>query len=194
MSLQSRVPDSLEYNSEQLPIAKRGDGRMNRMGDWFEWASLGIGAGGLVASIVGVVYALLARRAAKSAAAAAERASNETRRTVSRSRRTVETGKAISLINRLKVLHRNGDWEYALEMYPELRSGLSDIQASIPEGFAGLNDVIEGAIAKIRGIEDTVNLARYEPMEPANVPLIDGILNDIHQDLLRLLGTDIHGP
>ena len=166
---------------------------MTWMGAWFEWASLGIGAGGLIASIAGLIFAFLARRAAKSAEAAADRASEETRRAVSRSRRTVETGKAIALIDRLKRLHRNWDWEYAFELYPELRSRLSDIQASIPIEFADLNDVIEDAIIKIRGIEDEVNLARYERREPVNVPQIDGILNDIHQSLLQLLGTDVYG-
>ena len=163
------------------------------MASWFDWVALGIGVGGLAASIAGLIFAFLARRAAKSAEAAATEASQETRRSVSRSRRTVETGKVIFLINRLKALHRSGDWEYALELYPELRSGLSDIQASIEEELVELRDDLADAILKIRGIEDEVNLARYERREPANVPRVDGILNDIQQSLQRLLGTDVHG-
>ena len=139
---------------------------MNRMGAWFEWASLGIGAGGLVASILGVVYALLARRAAKSAAEAAERASSETRRTVSRSRRAADTGRAIALINRLRVLHRDGRWDYALELYQELRSTLSDIHASMPDDLAEIRDAIFDAIYRITELEADVNRARYENREP----------------------------
>ncbi len=56
-----------------------------------------------------------------------------------------------------------------------------------------LRDDLTDAILKIRGIEDEVNLARYELREPANVPQIDRILNDIQQSLQRLLGTDVHG-
>lgn len=171
------------------------------MGAWFDWTSLVVGIGGLVAGTFGLWFAFLAHRsaqlaerAATSAEDAAERASEETRRTVSRSRRTVDNGKAIFLINQLKALHRSGHWEYALELYPELRSGISDIQASLPEEFADLRNDLTDAIPRIRAIEDEVNLAGYERREPGNVPNMDGILNDIHQDLLRLLGTDIHGP
>ena len=91
---------------------------MTLMIAWFDWAALGVGIGGLIASVIGLTFAFLASRAAKSAEAAANRASHETRRAVTRSRRTVDTGRAISLINRLKALHRIGDWEYALELYP----------------------------------------------------------------------------
>ena len=155
-------------------------------------AGLWVGIGGLVAGIIGLIFAFLARRAAKSAEDAAERASEEARRTVSRSHRMVETVRAISTVNQLKVLHRNGDWEYALELYPELRSVLSEIQASMPEELAELRDVLADGIYKIRGIEDSVSIAWYERGVPASVPQFDTILNDIHQSLLRLLGTDVN--
>ena len=90
--------------------------------DYFleNWGSF-VGVLGLLASVGGLVYALLARRAAKSAEKAANEARQETRRTVSRSRRLADTGRAIVLINRLKILHRDGRWDYALELYQEPR-------------------------------------------------------------------------
>ena len=166
---------------------------MTEMGIWFDWAGFGIGAAGLIASIIGVLYAYLARRAAKSAAEAAERASNETRRTVSRSRRAADTGRAIALINRLKVLHRDGGWDYALELYQELRSTLNDIQASMPDDLAEIRVAISDAIYKISELEADVNRARYENREPADVPGIDGVLSDIQRNLERLQSTDIYG-
>lgn len=152
-----------------------------------------VGVLGVIVSAVGLWYAFRAHRAARSAEAAAEKASTETRRTVSRSRRSVDTGRAIALINRLKVLHRNGDWEYALELYQELRSTLSDIHASMPDDLEEIRDAVADAIYKIREIEDEVNRARYESREPADVPQIDRILNDTQQSLERLQSTDLYG-
>ena len=163
------------------------------MGTWFEWAGLGIGAGGLIASIAGLIFAYLARRAAKSAEAAADRASEETRKAVSRSLRTVETGKAIALINRLKVLHRDGRWDYSLELYQELRSILNDIHASMPDDLAEIRDAISDAIHEVTKLEADVNRARYETREPDDVPRLDGVLSDIQRNLERLQSTDIYG-
>ena len=163
------------------------------MGAWFEWVSIAFGAGGLIASIGGLIFAFLARRAAKSAEEAAERASEETRRTVSRSRRAADTGRAIALINRLKVLHRDGRWDYAFELYQELRSTLNDIHASMPDDLADIRDAISDAIHKITELEAYVNRARYESREPDDVPRLDGVLSDIQRNLERLQSTDIYG-
>ena len=163
------------------------------MDAWFDWAGIGIGAAGLTASLIGVLYAYLARRAAKSAETAAQTASQETRRTVSRSRRAADTGRAIALINRLKVLHRDGRWDYALELYQELRSTMSDIHASMPDDLADIRDAVSDGIHKITELEADVNQARYENREPASVPRLDGALSDIQRNLERVQSTDIYG-
>lgn len=163
------------------------------MDAWFDWAGIGIGTAGLIASLIGVLYAYLARRAAKSAETAAQTASQETRRTVSRSRRAADTGRAIALINRLKMLHRDGHWDYALELYQELRSTLGDIHASMPDDLTEIRNAILEAIHKISELEADVNRARYEKREPDNVPGLDGVLSDIQRNLENLQSTDIYG-
>ena len=162
--------------------------------DYFleNWGNF-VGVLGVMVSAVGLWYAFKAHRAARSAKQAAEKASTETRRTVSRSRRSVDTGRAIALINRLKVLHRNRDWGYALELYQELRSTLSDIHASMPDDLAETRDAVADAIHKIREIEDEVNRALYENREPNDVPELNVILNDIQRNLQRLQSTDLYG-
>ena len=152
-----------------------------------------VGVLGLLASIGGLVYALLARRAAKSAEQAAREARQETRRTVSRSRRSADTGRAIALINRLKVLHRDRHWDYALELYQDLRSTLSDIQASMPDDMAEIRNAVSDAIHRITDLEAEVNRARYENGEPSDVPQLDGVLSDIQESLERLQSTDRYG-
>ena len=162
--------------------------------DYFleNWGSF-VGVLGLLASVGGLVYALLARRAAKSAEQAAREARQETRRTVSRSRRLADTGRAIVLINRLKVLHRDGHWDYALELYQELRSILNDIQASMPDDMVEIRNGISDAIHRITDLEAEVNRARYEYREPNDVPQLDGLLSDIQESLERLQSTDRYG-
>ena len=162
--------------------------------DYFteNWGSF-VGVLGLLASIGGLVYAFLARRAARSAEQAAREARQETRRTVSRSRRSADTGRAIALIKRLKVLHRDGRWDYALELYQELRSILSDVHASMPDDLAEIRDTISDAIRRVTELEDEVNRARYENREPSDVPQLDGVLSDIQEKLERLQSTDIYG-
>ncbi len=162
--------------------------------DYFleNWGSF-VGVLGLLASVGGLVYALLARRAAKSAEKAANEARQETRRTVSRSRRLADTGRAIVLINRLKILHRDGRWDYALELYQELRSILNDIQASMPDDMLEIRDAVSDAIHRITDIEAEVNRARYEYREPSDVPQLDGLLSDIQESLERLQSTDRYG-
>ena len=93
-----------------------------------DWLGLAVGIGGLVASIVGFVFAFLARRAAKSA----EQAANEARQALSRNLSSVDVERAVALINRLKDLHRYRNWNQALGEYQVLRRTLIEISASIP--------------------------------------------------------------
>ena len=97
------------------------------MDDWIAWLGVGIGAGGLIASVAGVLFAFLARRAAKSA----EQAATESRKALVRSISSLDVSHAIDLITRIKEVHYRGNWDYALGLYQELRQTLSEIMASV---------------------------------------------------------------
>ena len=77
---------------------------------------------GLVASVGGLVYAFLARRAAKSV----EQAAREARRAITHTLSLVDVERAVALIGRLKDVHSQRNWDYALGLYPELRRMLAD--------------------------------------------------------------------
>ena len=85
------------------------------------WGSF-VGILGLLASIGGFVVAFLARRAAKSA----EQAVSEAHRAITRTLSMVDVERAVALIGRLKDVHRQRNWDYALGLYPELRRMLAD--------------------------------------------------------------------
>lgn len=115
------------------------------------WGSLASGLGVLL-SAAGVVYAYLARRAAKSAEAASE----DTRRAVLRTLNLADLQRTIALIDRLKDRLMDEDWSAALELYSTVRSMLSDIRARIPPGNAELETSMANAMEQVTRFESSV--------------------------------------
>ncbi len=157
---------------------------------WIAWLGIGIGAGGLVASIVGVLFAFLARRAAKSA----EQAATDARTALVRSISSIDVGRAINLVSRLKEVHFQGNWDYALGLYQELRITLSEIRASVANDWPESYENIGKAIPQLTAIENMVDRSRYESGSggPENIPKIDETLTEIQQSLETLLGSMIY--
>ncbi len=147
-----------------------------------DWLGLAIGIGGLVASIVGFVFAFLARRAAKSA----EQAAREARDALSHNLSSVDIERAVELINRLKDLHRQRSWSHAIWAYQILRRTLSEIHASMPAELEQLRKAIEVAIPQITDLENQVSSALHRHTEPEDAPRFDVILNAIQQELETL--------
>ena len=149
------------------------------------WGSL-VGALGLVFTIVGVAISFAAfRRAGKArdAAAAAETASMETRMAITSVLTTVDLERAINLVQRLKELHREGQWRVSLALYPSLRAILVDIRSRHPAITPELNQQLEGAILQVSGIENDVEAALSEDTEPRRLESVNGILNHIQEQL-----------
>ena len=143
-----------------------------------------VGIVGLAASIGGLVFAFLARRAAKSA----EQAASEARHAITRTLSVVDVGRAVALIGSLKEVHHQRNWDYALGLYPELRRMLSEIGASTQENFAQYGDFINRAIPQVTALENLVGRARYdrENGEPGDIPRLDETLSEIQQSLEML--------
>ena len=159
------------------------------MDDWTTWLGIGIGAGGLFASIAGVVFAFLARRAAKSA----EQAAKDAREALSRNLSSVDIERAVELINRLKDLHRNRDWGQAIWLYQILRRTLTEICVSLPSGFEQSRKALESVVPEITQMENQVGHSLRENLEPEDVPLFDEILNGAQQELESLQSNITYG-
>ena len=165
-----------------------------------ELASLLVGAGGLAASIVGLIFAYLANQAAKSAEAAATSAEDaaqsarmEAQRALTRDLSSVDIERAIALINRLKELHRQGNWGAALSLYQDLRRTLSEIRASLTTDLDEFRHKINEAVPQVTTMEDQVSWAEYESTGLENAPELSAILNAIQQDL-ETLQTNVTYP
>lgn len=160
-----------------------------------DWLGLAVGIGGLIAGILGLWFAFWARQSAKlarNAAISAEEAANsarsEARRAITRTLSLVGVERAVALIGRLKDVHRQRNWDYALGLYPDLRRMLSEIAASAPENFAAHRDFIKDAIPQLITLEEQVTRSRYENEngEPDDIPNLDATLSEIQQNLEML--------
>ena len=145
------------------------------------WGSL-VGLLGLMASVGGLLVAFLARRAANSA----EQAARDAHRAITRTLSSVDAGRAVALIERLKVVHHQRNWDYALGLYPDLRRTLGEIRGSAPENFAQSYNFIDSAIPQFTTLENLVRRSRYENEEPEDIPSLDETLSEIQQDLEAL--------
>ena len=152
------------------------------------WGSI-VGLLGFLASVGGLVYAFLARRAAKSA----EQAARDAREALSRSLSSVDIERAVELINRLKDLHRQRDWGQAIWMYQILRRTLTEIRASLPAGFEQSREDIEAFLPEMTQMENSVRRSLHHDSEPEDGPVFDEMLNGIQQELESLQSTITYG-
>ncbi|MCH8311331.1 MAG: hypothetical protein IIB17_12670 [Chloroflexi bacterium] len=153
---------------------------------------------GLLATVVGLSVAIWTVRQAKisadlsrSAAEAAQMASVETRDSISRTLTSVDLERAIAVIDRLKVLHREQKWEVALERYSGLRAMLADIAARIPNRSSSISREFRDAAVQLRFIEDSVNAAILEDELPKTFEEFNERLNVI-QDTLQQIASQTH--
>ena len=150
------------------------------------WGSF-VGVLGLLASVGGLVYALLARRAAKSA----ELAANDARQALTRTLRLVDVQEAIDLIDRLKDRLLSEEWPVVRELYSSLQSKLSDVRAALPSAQEQYRESISNALDEVAALQGMAYPSRAE--EEFDIDFFDGalgVLNTIQQDL-RTMRSDM---
>ena len=159
--------------------------------DYFaeNWGSF-VGLLGLLASVGGLVYALLARRAARSA----EQAAREARQALTHTIGSIDVERAVALITRLIEVQRQGNWNYALALYRDLRRTLSEIETSIPPDLADHRDSVREAIPQITAMINMANRFRDESSDirPRDISNQNEILNGIQSGLEMLQSAMLH--
>ena len=148
-----------------------------------ELASLLVGAGGLLASVAGVVFAILARNAAVSAKSAARAASNSVSQTLC----LVGAQRALSVISRLRTLHRDQSWDAALELYRELRGLLNDISGMIPREFGDSKAELDRGFGQLRMIQALVEESVANNQGPVGLQSLSESLTSIETTLETLV-------
>ena len=149
-----------------------------------------VGLLGLLASVGGLFYACLARRAAKSA----EKAAREARQALTRTISAIDIERAKAIIDRLMEVHLQGNWDYALGLYQDLRRTLSEIEAGIPIDLMDYRNSVRQAIPQITAMINLVNRSRDGSGDTVsdNVSNRNEILNGIQQSLIMLQSDMLH--
>lgn len=147
------------------------------------WGSF-VGALGLAASIGGLVFAYLARRAAKSAEAAAL----EARQALTRTLRLVDVQEAIDLIDRLKDRLEWGESAIVQELYSSVQSKLSGVQAALPVALGQYQETIAKDLQEIAELKErTYRIMITREMDTDTLIEIVRGLNSIQGNLRRML-------
>lgn len=149
------------------------------------WGSF-VGALGLAASIGGLVFAYLARRAAKSA----EGAAIEARQALTRTLRLVDVQEAVDLIDRLKDRLELRDWGVVRELYSGLQSKLSDVLAALPSNQERYREIVSTAWEETKTLQNLAHNVIFEEEPDTDIRMGSIVkLNEVQQNLRAMLSN-----
>lgn len=154
--------------------------------DWLgnNWDSL-LSALGLAATVIGLFIVFRTARGAQKAADASRVAAQETEQAISNVLSIVDLERAIAMVQRLKQLHINKNWEVSLELYQPLRVMLTNINDRVTIDTPSIRE----AIPQIRVIEESIGRAMARNAEPTVSPNLIRTLNNIQADLEQLASS-----
>ena len=146
------------------------------------WGDLSSVAG-VIVSLIGLTWAVVAARDARSAAQAAEEATNETKDSIGRHLLAIELERAINLIQRLKLLHSASRLEASLEQYQALRAMISAIVARYPKDESGFRERLSNARESISAMEEYVEARVRQGLKADDVIVLNQQLNALQSVL-----------
>lgn len=115
----------------------------------------------------------------------------QTRDAIARVLTVGDLRRAIELIQRIKDFHRDQKWEVCLQHYQILRETLTDIRARLPVTMPEISITLGDAIPQISAIENNVDTAFKDGVEPSQVVTFNAVLNGIQGDLEQI-SSSIH--
>lgn len=149
------------------------------------WGGLA-SAAGVIVSLVGLGWAIKEARGARSASQAAQTAAGETKTQIERYLQTVDSERAIWLIQRIKLLHDVERWEAAMEQYQALRLMLSNIIARLPGGSHSLYESLAIGRVQLQEMENHVGERISQDDEEPDRLRLNQILNGMQSNLEEL--------
>ena len=141
---------------------------------------------GIIVSLVGLAWAIREAHGARSASEAAEAAASETRDQIAHHLQAVDLERAIGLIERIKTLHDNSQWEASTEHYQTLRAMLSDVIARSPEDQSDVREKLATARIIVRDMENFVRSRDSGAIPDHDRSRFNEGLNAIQSDLEEL--------
>ena len=138
---------------------------------------------GSIASVVGVIISVIGLAWAIGEARGAKSAAQEARDEIGRHLLIVDLERAVALIQRLKLLHRESRWEAALEQYQTLRAMTSGVIARCNEMDAARRERLVSARAAIGVMEDYVESTGDRGLVDNDKNRLNRELNELQLDL-----------
>jgi hypothetical protein len=132
---------------------------------------------GLVVSVAGFAWTLVAVRNAKRVAEGAKAAAEKARADILEANSMVELASAVTAMEEIKRLHRQGAWPLLPDRYASLREALATIRTMRPTMSDEHQSVFQGAIQQLRDIEDKVERALATQQQPRNVPALNKVIS-----------------
>ena len=132
---------------------------------------------GLIVSLAGFAWTLAAVAKAKQVAEGARAAAERARAEILKSNSMVELALAVTAMEEIKRLHRQGSWPLLPDRYASLRGALSTIRTMRPKMSDKRQSVFQGAIQQLRDIEEKVERALATQQQPRNVPALNKVIS-----------------
>lgn len=156
-----------------------------------DWASII----GLLVSIVGFILTVWNVRESKAAAVLAREASEAARDEVLRGNAIFDLAKAVTTMEEIKRLQRQGAWLVLPDRYSSVRTALTSIRASKPDLSDDGNAAIQGAVSQFRALEKKVESANASgDYTSLKVSTLNDIVSQQIEKLSELQGTLRYPP
>ena len=115
---------------------------------------------GVFVSLFGLGFAILQIWKLRGETRAAREAAEETRRAVDREIASISLARVNERIEGLKDLHRQGEWNRALDRYPEISRMLIDIRGRHPGMSAEQRTALQNVVTNLGRIESNIEKSR----------------------------------
>lgn len=149
---------------------------------------------GVAVSLVGFVYTLKQVTRSKEAAQRAEQAALSTRAKILMADTVMDLSSAIAMMEEIKRLHRNGEWNQLPDRYSALKTLLISIRTSSGKLSAEHSTSLLSSVQHFNDIEQRVERALARGKTPSNVSRLNEIVSlqlDRTHEILAVLKQQI---
>ena len=138
---------------------------------------------GVIISSIGLIWAIKVAHGARSASRGARLATLQTSKRIQRYLQTVDLERSVGLVQRLKLLHSNEQWQAALEHYQQIRAMMADIIERCPQEDTERQAKLATARILLRDMENFVASRARSGIRVRDRSRMQQLLNQIQSDL-----------
>jgi transcription termination factor Rho len=158
---------------------------LTTLSDWGDRASIV----GVCVSLVGFGFTLWGVSRSKKAAEQAKQAAESARNDIFRSDTMIDLAAAMTTMEEIKQLQREGAWRILPDRYAFVRNALTSIRTGKPDLPDEHKAVLQGAVEQFRMIEGRIERALATNQDPVNVPKLNEIVSLQIEHITEVLGT-----